>query len=125
LQVDYHPDYEQMALKIRLAECEYKKIKIPTKFPVGEEFGYSVDVKDGIMTFETTKGDHVVVGDFNFLEEEKGGAAIGGQFKTGIYMGKSCARLDDPSKCEFGKPDELTIVDFSHIKVEHNGEGLM
>jgi len=125
LQVEYYPDTELMAVKTRMENCKFKKIMLEQKYPHGQEFTYSVLVKDGIMTFDTSKGEHVEVGDFNFLATEAKGAANQAQFKAGVYLGKSCALYEDPSTCEYGHPDELTAVDFAKISIHHSGEGLV
>jgi len=107
-------------LKSRGAECKYKKIKLPTKYKVGEKFDFELAVVDGIMTFSTSKGDNVTVDDFNFLSDEYEGRGEKGYFKTGIYLQKSCSTLKDPSKCKLGEgPDDLTVVDFHDISVTH------
>lgn len=76
-------------------------------------------VIDGIMTFSTTKGESVVVDDFNFLSDEYDARGEKGYFKAGIYLQKSCSTLSDPSKCKLGDPNELTVVDFHDISVTH------
>jgi len=123
VQIEYQTDAQKIYLKSRGAECKYKKTKIHTKYRVGEEFSFELGVVDGIMTFSTSKGDNVQVGDFNFLADEYGGAAEKGYFKAGIYNQKSCSKayVSDPSKCKLGEgPDDVTVVDFTDISVTHN-----
>lgn len=86
-------------MKSRGAECKYKKKKIHTIYPVGEEFSYELAVVDGIMTFSSSKGDKVQVDDFNFLSHEYEGRAEKGYFKAGVYPQKSCSKLTDMSQC--------------------------
>jgi len=120
MQIEYQTDSGKIWLKSRGAECKYKKNKsVKSTFAVGEEFSFELAVVDGIMTFTTSKGDHVVVDDFNFVSNEPG--AEKGYFKTGIYLQKSCSTLEDPSQCNLGEgPDDLTIVDFKDISVTHS-----
>ena len=127
MQVEYQTDSGKIWLKSRGAECKYKRNKsVKSTFAVGEEFSFELAVVDGIMTFSTSKGDHVVVDDFNFLSDEPvlGSArAEKGYFKTGIYLQKSCSTLDDPSQCQLGEgADDLTVVDFKDISVTHSND---
>ena len=120
VQLEYQTNSQKIYLKSRGAECKYKKTKIHTKYRVGEEFSYELAVVDGIMTYSTSKGDKVVVDDFNFLTDEYEGRGEKGYFKTGVYAQKSCSKLKDMSKCKLGEgPDDVTVVDFKNISVTH------
>ena len=121
LQVEYQANSNEIHLKHRLADCRFKRTKIRTKYPVGEEFSYEVAVVDGIMTYTTSKGDKAEM-DYNFLSDEYDGRGESGYFKAGVYTQRSCSKayFKDISKCTYGEgPDDMTVADFKNISLSH------
>ena len=89
MMMEYNVDTEEIDIRRVLADCSsYRKIIVPGKYPAGEEFTWSISVIDGIMYFDSSKGAHIVIGDYNFLPYEYEGRGDAGKFKTGVYLAK-------------------------------------